>query len=57
MSAALQEIEFTKLDRCDRCGAQAVTYCEKDMLQLWFCQHHTKEFKQSLSADQWSIVS
>ena len=42
---------MTKLDRCDRCGAEAVhRFARPDEpgLDLLFCQHHTTEFMSAL---------
>lgn len=32
---------LTKLDRCDRCGAEAKHRFRKGDYELLFCQHHT----------------
>lgn len=51
-------IEFTALDRCDRCGAQAYTMAQrKDMpAELLFCLHHSKEYRNPLMDEGWTVV-
>ena len=41
--------EFTALDRCDRCGAQAYVRVElASGLELMFCAHHAREHADKL---------
>jgi hypothetical protein len=42
---------MTKLDRCERCGAEALHRFAIDWdreLELLFCQHHTTEYLPEL---------
>lgn len=41
---------FTAKDRCDRCGARAVTLALMTTGLLLFCGHHTHEFLPALIA-------
>ena len=42
--------EFTALDRCDRCGAQAYVRVElASGGELLFCAHHAREHADKLS--------
>lgn len=48
--------QFTALDRCDRCGAQA--YVRVELLsggELLFCAHHAREHAEKLQAVASSI--
>ncbi|MBA2445943.1 MAG: hypothetical protein H0V49_11525 [Nocardioidaceae bacterium] len=48
--------QFTALDRCDRCGAQA--YVRVELLsggELLFCAHHAREHADKLQAVASSI--
>ena len=49
-------IEFNAQDRCDRCGAQACTIAAKDSGELLFCAHHSREVRQKLFDDGWTIT-
>lgn len=48
-------IEFTALDRCDRCGAQAYVSATKFELELLFCLHHGKQHNLALEVDGWTM--
>lgn len=53
----LPMIEFTANDRCDRCGARAITICQHDEYgELLFCGHHRREHAQNLIDEGWTIV-
>lgn len=50
---------MTKLDRCDRCGAEAMHKFALDSngdLVLLFCNHHATEHMPSLFAQGWVAV-
>lgn len=51
-------IEFTALDRCDRCGAQAYTLAKRDDMptELMFCLHHSKRYREIMMDEGWTIV-
>ena len=50
-------LEFSALDRCDRCMAQAYTLASKDgFSDLLFCLHHRKEHEDALLLDGWEII-
>lgn len=50
-------IVFTALDRCDACGAQAVSQASLDGgTELLFCLHHRKKHADKLDAEGWDIV-
>jgi len=58
MNAQLELIEFTALDRCDRCNAQAHHAARKEGLSdLLFCGHHLKRHIDSLLDSGWTILS
>lgn len=50
-------VSFTALDRCDRCGAQAYAQAEKwgAASHLLFCLHHSKEFRNGLLDNGWTV--
>jgi len=47
-------IEFTAEDRCDRCGAQALSSYKKEALELLFCLHHAKRHNLALECSGWT---
>lgn len=47
---------MTKLDRCDRCGAEAINIFSNGDADLMFCQHHTNEYLPNLIAQGFSEV-
>lgn len=49
-------IEFTALDRCDRCVAQAYASYKKDDLELLFCLHHAKQHNLALECSGWTAA-
>lgn len=49
-------IEFSALDRCDRCGAQAYMSAKRDSLELLFCLHHGKQHNLALELDDWILA-
>jgi hypothetical protein len=40
---------LTALDRCDRCGAQAVVRATLEHGDLLFCGHHARQHAEALS--------
>ena len=40
---------LTALDRCDRCGAQAVVRATLESGDLLFCGHHARQHAEALS--------
>lgn len=53
----LPMIEFTAHDRCDRCGARAISMATHDEhTELLFCGHHRREHAQMLMDEGWTIV-
>lgn len=50
-------IEFTALDRCDRCGSQAYSVAQKQgHSDLLFCAHHRKRNYDGLLDDGWIVI-
>lgn len=50
-------VEFTALDRCDRCGSQALVSASKEgSTELLFCRHHFKEHSLALEMSGWSAA-
>lgn len=49
-------IEFTAMDRCDGCGAQAYTLARRDNSELLFCANHSRRARQKLFDDDWEII-
>ena len=50
--------ELTALDRCDRCGAPALSVATKyHRSDLLFCGHHLREFFEPLVEDGWVVHS
>jgi len=47
--------EFTALDRCDKCGAQAKVRAILLNGDLMFCGHHAREISEKLIAESASI--
>lgn len=56
ISTKSPSIEFSALDRCDRCGAQAYVSARKDSLELLFCLHHGKRHHLALEVDDWQMA-
>lgn len=56
METTLKVISFTALDRCDRCGAQALARAEKAGRDLLFCNHHLRKNYDVLLDGGWEIV-
>lgn len=48
-------IEFSAIDRCDRCGAQALMSATRDNYELLFCLHHAKQHNYALEIDEWQL--
>ena len=44
-------IEFSALDRCDRCVGQAYIAYRKNDLELLFCLHHSKQHNLALEVE------
>ena len=50
MTAALASAPaLTALDRCDRCGAQAVVRATLESGDLLFCGHHARQHGEALA--------
>lgn len=49
-------IEFTALDRCDRCGAQAYTCARSEFGELLFCAHHSRVYRDTLMDEGWEVI-
>lgn len=50
-------IEFTALDRCDRCGSQAYSLARHpDYSALLFCLHHRKTHYEMLLDCGWEVI-
>lgn len=48
---------LTVADRCDRCGAQAVTRIRMPSgLELFFCGHHTRAHRAQLDAQALELL-
>ena len=50
MTTALASPALTALDRCDRCGAQALVRATLAHGDLLFCGHHAKAYEDKLRA-------
>lgn len=53
----LRVVEFTALDRCDGCPAQALVMAEHPEAdsELKFCGHHIKRLRNALIAEGWEL--
>jgi hypothetical protein len=49
-TTALAPHDFTALDRCDRCGAQAFVRALLTTGDLLFCAHHGRQYGDVLAA-------
>lgn len=50
--------EFLAIERCDRCGAQALHAASKSgFVELLFCNHHYHRFEEGLLLTGWSVES
>lgn len=50
-------IDFSAQDRCDRCIARAYTLAQHEEYgELMFCPHHSKEVRQNLFDEGWTII-
>lgn len=57
MDSDLQMVEFTALDRCDGCGAQAYHRAQREgNSDLLFCIHHMKAGRTKLLDQGWTII-
>jgi len=53
----VEAISFSALDRCDRCGSQALAVARKEGLQdLLFCNHHRQRHEDALIAQGFEVV-
>lgn len=53
----VEAISFTALDRCDRCGSQALAVARKAGLSdLLFCNHHRAKHEDALLAQGFEVV-
>lgn len=50
-------LDFSAMDRCDRCGAQTLVIAERDGIDLRFCGHHIKTHREALEDDGWSLIA
>lgn len=49
-------LDFTAMDRCDGCGAQAYVLAQHDELgEFLFCVHHCREHYNTLRRAGWEI--
>jgi hypothetical protein len=49
MTTALASPALTALDRCDRCGAQALVRATLEHGDLLFCGHHARQHAEALA--------
>jgi hypothetical protein len=49
MTTALASPALTALDRCDRCGAQALVRATLAHGELLFCGHHARQHADALA--------
>lgn len=51
-------LQFTALDRCDACGAQAYSSASREdaSAELLFCLHHRKKHIDALLLDGWTVT-
>ena len=49
MTTALARPALTALDRCDRCGAQALVRATLAHGDLLFCGHHARQHAEALA--------
>jgi hypothetical protein len=47
---------FTKLDRCDRCGAQAFVLVKMMSGELFFCGHHYAKYESPLNKVAYEVI-
>jgi hypothetical protein len=55
----MQTMELRAVDkysRCDRCNAQGFVVAEKGPMALVFCNHHGRQYKQSLEVQGWVLL-
>jgi len=52
----IEAISFNALDRCDRCGSQALAVARKEGLEdLLFCNHHKSRHEPALIAQGFTV--
>lgn len=50
-------VSFSALDRCDRCGSQALAIARKEGLaDLLFCNHHRRRHEDALITQGFEVV-
>lgn len=50
-------LDFSAMDRCERCGAQAVTLAYHEKFgDLLFCAHHRRDYEKKLLDDGWLLI-
>lgn len=52
----IEAVNFSALDRCDRCDSQALTLARRGDLELMFCNHHRKEHETELLAKGFEVI-
>lgn len=53
----VEQVSFSALDRCDRCGSQALAVARKEGLaDLLFCNHHKERYEPALIAQGFQVV-
>jgi hypothetical protein len=56
--ATSETLTLLAVERCDACGAQAVSVAKRDGLSdLLFCLHHVKQHFDALRESGWTITS
>lgn len=51
-----QEYKLTTLDRCDRCGSQALVWVKSVSGELFFCGHHFAAHEEKLKNWSFEII-
>lgn len=50
-------LDFTAMDRCDRCSAQALCLAQHEKFgELLFCGHHIRETEEALLDAGWELI-
>jgi len=53
---AIPAREFSRFDKCDRCGFQAYFVATKDAMELTFCKHHGDDHVPALAERGWAVL-
>ena len=56
-SALATAPDLTALDRCDRCGAQALVRATLEHGELMFCGHHSRQHAEALARVARAVIA